>query len=102
MALINQTACKSDPNVGKGEVVKKYKNFADIIYGSSPSSRSPDARHARVRLTVCGEVEVEQVEGLRGADAVLVLGEEARFHGGVHFIVVLNLFTDTVTCTTQQ
>ena len=57
-------------------------------------SHSPDSRHARVRLTVGGDVEVEQVEGLRGADAVLVLGEEAGFHGGVHFVVVLNWFTD--------
>ena len=52
------------------------------------SFSSPDPGDTRVRLAVGGDVQVKLFEGLRGADAIIVLGEEPRFHDGVHLIVL--------------
>ena len=49
---------------------------------------SPDPGDAGVRLAVGGGAQVELLERLRGAHAVLVLGEEPRLDGRVHLLVL--------------
>ena len=51
-------------------------------------SLSPDPGDAGVRLAVGGGAQVELLERLRGAHAVLVLGEEPRLDGRVHLLVL--------------
>ena len=51
-------------------------------------SLSPDPGDAGVRLAVGGGAQVELLERLRGAHAVLVLGEEPGLDGRVHLLVL--------------
>ena len=75
------TKYKSVPNVDKGEGVKKSKNFADIISGSSLTMEGEIDISSHCRFPV----ERPQDEG-GGADLAAVPGADAAHHRVDHEI----------------
>ena len=92
------TNCTSKKLYSRRSALLPGRLIQILVFGTTIYSSSPDPGDARVWLTVGGDVEVELVEGLRGADAVLVLREEPRFHGGVHLVVLAQQHSPMTFC----